>query len=119
LYALQDHIDAQSGGPGKGWLRIVTNPFQARRVISQGKLAVVEGIEGSPLFGGGQGSDVPHGKRRPIDAGRKGVPALGASTFFRFVYGIRDGRVRFVAVAQLSELSRTRTLRSDLHAAGM
>ncbi len=45
LYALQNYIDAQSGGPGKGWFRIVTDPFQARKVINQGKLAVVEGIE--------------------------------------------------------------------------
>jgi hypothetical protein len=28
LYALQDYIDAQSGGPGKGWFRIVTDPFE-------------------------------------------------------------------------------------------
>lgn len=25
-YALQDYVDAQSGGPGKGWYRIVTDP---------------------------------------------------------------------------------------------
>ncbi|MEX2458895.1 MAG: hypothetical protein WD770_07920 [Actinomycetota bacterium] len=47
---LQDYIDAQSGGPGKGWFRIVTDPFQARRVVNAGKLAVVLGIEvSSPL----------------------------------------------------------------------
>ena len=27
---LEDYIDAQNGGPGKGWFRIVTDPFQAR-----------------------------------------------------------------------------------------
>ena len=30
IEALQDYIDAQNGGPGRGWFRIVTNPFQAR-----------------------------------------------------------------------------------------
>ncbi len=45
------YIDAQYGGPGKGWYRIVTNPFQARKVINQGKLAVVMGIETSIPFG--------------------------------------------------------------------
>ncbi len=50
LRALQDYIDAQSGGPGKGFFRIVTNPFQARAVVNSGKLAVVEGIEVSDLF---------------------------------------------------------------------
>jgi hypothetical protein len=50
LRELQAYIDAQSGGPGKGWFRIVTDPFQARRVINEGKLAVIMGIEvSSPL----------------------------------------------------------------------
>jgi microsomal dipeptidase-like Zn-dependent dipeptidase len=47
LKALRDYVDAQSGGPGTGWLRIVESPDQARRVIRAGKLAVVIGIESS------------------------------------------------------------------------
>ena len=31
IYAMQDYIDAQAGGPGKGFFRIVTDPFEARR----------------------------------------------------------------------------------------
>ena len=50
LRELQNYIDAQAGGPGRGWLRIVRTPFQARRVINQGKLAVVMGLEVSRLF---------------------------------------------------------------------
>jgi hypothetical protein len=50
LRELEDYIDAQNGGPGKGWFRIVTDPFEARRVVSEGKLAVVMGIETSQLF---------------------------------------------------------------------
>src|SRR3954468_5509118 len=50
LHELQDYVDAQSGGPGKGWFQIVTTPFQARQVIASGKLAVVQGIEVSELF---------------------------------------------------------------------
>ncbi len=42
---LQDYVDAQAGGPGEGFFRIVKNPFQARRAINKGKLAVVLGIE--------------------------------------------------------------------------
>ena len=48
---LQRYVDAQAGGPGKGFFRIVTNPFQARRVINKGKMAVVLEIEVSELFG--------------------------------------------------------------------
>ena len=51
MYQLQDYVDAQWGGPGKGWYRIVTSPWEARRVINDGKLAVVMGIETSVPFG--------------------------------------------------------------------
>ncbi|MCD4533346.1 hypothetical protein LRP67_04530 [Nocardioides sp. cx-169] len=47
----QDYIDAQYGGPGKGFYRIVTDPFQARKVINSGRMAVVMGIETSIPFG--------------------------------------------------------------------
>jgi microsomal dipeptidase-like Zn-dependent dipeptidase len=47
---LERYIDAQSGGPGKGWFRIVRSPAEARVVINQGKLAVILGIETSNLF---------------------------------------------------------------------
>jgi len=51
MYRMQDYIDAQAGGPGKGFYRIVKNPFEARRVINAGKMAVVMGIETSIPFG--------------------------------------------------------------------
>jgi microsomal dipeptidase-like Zn-dependent dipeptidase len=49
-YALERYIDALSGGPGKGWFRIVFSPAEAREQISAGKLAVVLGIETSDVF---------------------------------------------------------------------
>jgi hypothetical protein len=82
LYALQNYIDAQSGGPGKGWFRIVTNPFQARQVINEGKLAVIEGIEVSRIFGCGETDGVPQCNESQIDAGLKEVHELGVRTFF-------------------------------------
>ena len=42
---LQDYVDAQYGGPGKGWFRIVYSPEEAREVVRAGKLAVILGIE--------------------------------------------------------------------------
>lgn len=47
---MERYIDAQSGGPGKGWFRVVESPEKAREVIGQGKLAVVLGIEVPNLF---------------------------------------------------------------------
>lgn len=54
ILAMQDYIDAQNGGPGEGWFRIVDDPAEARQVIADGKLAVVLGIEVSKLFNCGE-----------------------------------------------------------------
>ena len=48
---LERFVDAQYGGPGRGWYRIVTDPLQARRVINSGRLAVIMGIEVSRPLG--------------------------------------------------------------------
>jgi hypothetical protein len=48
---LQDYVNAQAGGPGRGFFQIVTDPYQARRVINQGRMAVVLEIEVSEPFG--------------------------------------------------------------------
>ncbi len=50
-FELQRYVDAQAGGPGRGFFRIVKDPFQARRVVNQGRLAVVLGIEVSRPLG--------------------------------------------------------------------
>lgn len=50
LYDMQDYIDAQEGGPGKGWFRIVASPAEARVVINDGKLAVIPGVEFANIF---------------------------------------------------------------------
>ncbi len=47
---MERYIDAQNGGPGEGWFRIVESPEQARDVINDGDLAIVLGIETSNLF---------------------------------------------------------------------
>ncbi|GAB17075.1 hypothetical protein GOEFS_018_01070 [Gordonia effusa NBRC 100432] len=51
LLGLQSYVDAQAGGPGKGFLRIVSTAADARRVIAAGKVAVTLGIEVSEPFG--------------------------------------------------------------------
>ncbi len=77
IYELQDYIDAQSGGPGKGFLRIVKTPFEARKVINDGKLAVVLGIEVSKLFDCGEMNDQPECTKEQIDQNLDAVHALG------------------------------------------
>src|SRR3954471_3262967 len=51
IEALQRYVDAQAGGPGKGFFQIVTDPYRAREVINAGKMAVVLEIEVSEPFG--------------------------------------------------------------------
>ena len=76
---MQDYIDAQAGGPGKGFYRIVTSPFEAREVINQGKLAIVMGIEISELFDCNLTNDqpVPGCTRESIDRQLDEVHKLG------------------------------------------
>ena len=45
LHELVRYVDAQAGGPGKGFLQVVRDPFEARRAINAGKLALVMGME--------------------------------------------------------------------------
>jgi hypothetical protein len=59
LRELQDYVDAQSGGPGKGWFRIVGDPFEAREIINQGRLAIIPGIETSIPLDCGIMLDIP------------------------------------------------------------
>ncbi len=74
---LEDYIDAQNGGPGRGWFRIVTDPFQARRVINEGKMAIVLGIETSEPFGCRVYNDEPLCDAKQIDAGLDEMYKLG------------------------------------------
>jgi microsomal dipeptidase-like Zn-dependent dipeptidase len=82
LHALQDYVDAQAGGPGKGFFRIVTGPEQARAVINSGKLAVVMGIEVSDLFNCGEYLNIPKCTKTQIDSWLTKVSNLGIRTFF-------------------------------------
>ena len=77
MYKMQDYIDAQFGGPGKGFYRIVTNPFEARKVINAGKMAVVMGIETSVPFGCSMKLDMPTCSIADIDRQLDEVRKLG------------------------------------------
>jgi len=77
VYALRDYIDAQSGGPGRGWFRIVRSSAQARRVITNGKLAVVLGIETSAPLDCGIFNGVPACDATQIDVELQAVHDMG------------------------------------------
>jgi microsomal dipeptidase-like Zn-dependent dipeptidase len=82
LRGLQSYVDAQAGGRGRGWFRLVYNPSQARRAIERGKLAVLIGIESSNLFGCSERMGVPQCTKADIDRRIRKARALGVRTVF-------------------------------------
>lgn len=77
LHELERYVDAQWGGPGRGWFRIVTDPFEARRIVNAGRLAVVMGIEVSVPFDCGEYLGVSRCTQAQIDQRLDEVYALG------------------------------------------
>lgn len=82
VHELQDYIDAQMGGPGKGFFRIVTSSAEARRVIENGKLAIVLGTENEKVFDCGEYLDSPLCTREHIDQQLDAWYAKGIRSIF-------------------------------------
>jgi hypothetical protein len=85
----QDYIDAQEGGPGKGWFRIVKSPAEARAVINDGKLAVVLGLEFAHMFNckvtvNPDGSESSGCDKAEIDHQINEIDKLGVRQLFPF-----------------------------------
>jgi microsomal dipeptidase-like Zn-dependent dipeptidase len=82
LKALQAYIDAQSGGRGRGWFRLVYGPRAARSAIESGKLAVLIGVESSNPFGCSETQGQPNCNRADIDSGIARLRKIGVRTMF-------------------------------------
>ena len=82
LKSFERYVDAQSGGPGQGWFRIVRTPSQAKQVIKQGKLAVIVGIESSDLFNCSEFMDQPRCTKADVDRGIEQYKKLGVRSMF-------------------------------------
>ncbi len=112
VYAMQDYIDAQSGGPGKGWFRIVISPAQARSVIRDGKMAVVLGIETSNLFDCFRTPNAPHPRcteadvlARLSDYFDRGVRAIFPVHKYDNGFSAGDGNKGFIEIGNLLQTS--------------
>jgi hypothetical protein len=89
LYDMEQYIDAQEGGPGKGWFRIARDPAEARQFIADGKLAVIPGLEFSNVFGckvtfNPDGSEVAGCTKEQIDSEIERVWNLGVRQIFAY-----------------------------------
>lgn len=80
FHDMQDYIDAQYGGPGKGFFRIVKDPYEARRVINDGKLAVVLGMETSRPLECRYANEVPTCDKPEIDRQLQDLQDRGVRT---------------------------------------
>ncbi|MGN7155417.1 hypothetical protein ACTHRK_04775 [Dietzia cercidiphylli] len=79
---MEAHIDAEHGGPGRGWFRIARSPGEVRAIAAQGKLAVTLGVEASEPFGCRVVNDVPLCSAEDIDRGLDEFASWGVSTVF-------------------------------------
>lgn len=79
LHEMEDYIDAQYGGPGKGFFRLVKSPTEARQVIADGKLAVIMGVEASETLNCGEGDYCSVSK---IEQGLTELHNLGVRSLF-------------------------------------
>lgn len=79
---LQDYVDAQEGGPGAGFFRIVYSSAEARRTIEAGKMAVILGTENEKIFDCGEFLDVPECTREHIDEQLDQWYAMGLRAIF-------------------------------------
>ncbi|GAA0814536.1 hypothetical protein [Spirilliplanes yamanashiensis] len=82
LVSMQDHVDAQHGGRGKGWFRLARTPADVRRIAADGKLAVTIGVESSELFGCREVGGAPRCTAADVDAGLAELAAMGVSGLY-------------------------------------
>jgi hypothetical protein len=82
LRGLQRYVDARSGGPGRGFFRLVYDAGAARRVIERGKLAVVIGVESSNPFGCRLQEGRATCTRAAVDRGLAAYHRLGIRSLF-------------------------------------
>ena len=82
LRGLQDYVDSQYGGRGRGFLRLVTDSRSARRVIERGQLAVIIGFESSNPFGCRLENQQPRCTKEQVDSGIAKLRGLGVRSLF-------------------------------------
>lgn len=82
LRELERYVDAQSGGPGRGWFRLVYDSREGRRVMERGKLAVVIGMETSSPLCSKLGAEAPSCTPADVTRGVAELHRLGVRSMF-------------------------------------
>lgn len=80
-------VDDQAGGPGQGWMQIAYSPEEARRIISENKLAVILGIEVDSLGNWRRLADLEKICHRNLDQARQ---LIGLELDWLYGLGVRQ-----------------------------
>jgi len=120
VYHMQDYIDAQEGGPGNGWFRIVTTPQAAREVILAGKMAVVLGIETSNVLDcpltppdGGPRCNEDSVRQRLEHVYERGVRAMFPVHKYDNAFSAGDGHKGFIELGNMIQTSNFSNFTTD------
>ena len=84
---MEQFVNLQCGGPGKGWLEIAYSPAEARRIVGENKLAIVLGVEVDSLGNWRRFEDLDHLVQSDLDQARR---LIGAELDWLYELGIRQ-----------------------------
>ena len=87
MKAMAAYVEAQSSGPGHGWLQIVYSPEEARKVISENRLAVVLGVEVDSLGNWRRAQDLDEQSQGDVNRARE---LIGEELDWLYDLGVRQ-----------------------------
>jgi microsomal dipeptidase-like Zn-dependent dipeptidase len=80
-------VDAQAGGPGRGWLQIAYSPEEARQIVGGNRLAVILGIEVDSLGNWRRPDDIDKLSHGDLDRARE---LIGQELDWLYELGVRQ-----------------------------
>ncbi len=84
---MAEYVEAQSGGPGHGWLQIAYSPEEARKVIGENRLAVVLGVEVDSLGNWRRAQDLDEQSQGDVNRARQ---LIGEELDWLYGLGVRQ-----------------------------
>ena len=80
-------VEAQGGGPGKGWLQIAYSPEEARQIIAENRLAIILGVEVDSLGNWRRSEDLDEQSHGDASRARQ---LIGAELDWLYDLGVRQ-----------------------------
>ena len=80
-------VEAQGEGPGRGWLQIAYSPEEARKIISEDRLAIVLGVEVDSLGNWHRAQDLDEQSQGDVNRARE---LIGEELDWLYNLGVRQ-----------------------------